>query len=274
MKKKIIYISLIFIGLFCAYMLFQNLEWSILFIRDKPVVIEDSYKVKSLLKSQTPVKVEIKEDKWGRAVLDDPDSVFDVWNLIKDLHPHQKGGILSSDHRITGKVYFMDGSYEKFGISDNLKFGDFYLLGQKEQRLFLKLTQIVQNLLYTGENLENQIEAADEVHIYDKDNDYPNQEPVELDFEEIEELKELVNNSWKVTVLSENRGYFDAKFNISLLKKDNKGKIIRTISVLSPELFAFQENATDPVSIIYFREADLYDFSCRVMGLDREVPYH
>ena len=51
---------------------------------DKAVVIPDNHKVDELIAKNTPVRVEIVDERWGKTVIEDPVILFNIWNLLRE----------------------------------------------------------------------------------------------------------------------------------------------------------------------------------------------
>ena len=90
---------------------------------DKAVVIPDNHKVDELIAKNTPVRVEIVDERWGKTVIEDPVILFNIWNLLREPKT-VPSKYLVNRNRINGYIYFYDGSKQFFSISDQFQLGD------------------------------------------------------------------------------------------------------------------------------------------------------
>ncbi|AZO93411.1 DUF3919 family protein [Halocella sp. SP3-1] len=254
----IIIISFIWIGTFT---LFNFLEFGI--SENEIVVIDDNDKLIRLIQKNTPVKIEISDDNWGRAVLEEPEVLFKIWNILSKLESYPDKYISNQD-QISGYIYFIDGSKQFFAISDRFQLGEF-LLGNINEEIDVKeLYRILLYTLQTKKNLINMIEKADSIYLYKAGDFYDPDSAKMINVSEKSKKRfiDYVSNSNLVKDSNKLNNYlFEASyqpiFHILLSFDEKQDPVV--LSVISNEFYNIMDMNLLNRNMIYF-EGNLLDF--------------
>ena len=233
---------------------------------DKAVVIPDNHKVDELIAKNTPVRVEIVDERWGKTVIEDPVILFNIWNLLREPKT-VPSKYLVNRNRINGYIYFYDGSKQFFSISDQFQLGDSVIENSETEELDVnKLYRILQYNLASQQNLIKMVETADAVYLY-KANDFFDPESdrmLKLTGKIKQQFLPYIAKSHKVVDSNElNHFLLDGDssplFHIALSFKEGDSVRLVIISVLSDKYFNVMDMSYIDRNIIYF-EGPLGDF--------------
>lgn len=241
-------------------------------VENELVVISDRQKVFELIAKNTPVKVEIVNERWGKAVIEEPKVLFDIWNLLNESKTYPSKYLPNQD-RLYGYIYFDDGSKQHFSISDQFQLGD-YIIGNNEgDELDVKrLYRILQYTLATKKNLMMMIESADEVYLY-RAKDYFDPESnrmIRVEGDDKGELLSCIAQSSKVNDNSRLNaqlleGGLQPICHLALALKD-KGEVkLVIISVLSTDYFNVMDMSFINRNVVYF-EGNLVDYCNQIFA--------
>lgn len=235
-------------------------------VENELVVIADQQKVFELIAKNTPVKVEILNERWGKAVIEEPKILFEIWNLLNESKSYPSKYLPNQD-RLYGYIYFYDGSKQHFSISDRFQLGD-YIIGNNEgDELDIKrLYRILQHTLTTKQNLMTMIESADDIYLY-RAKDYFDPESnrmLRIKGDDKDELLSCIAQSNKVND--------NSRLNTQLLEDGlqpvchlalsfkEKGEVkLVIISVLSSDYFSVMDMSFINRNVVYF-EGNLVDY--------------
>ena len=70
-----------------------------------------------LIEKNTPVRIEIANERWGRGGVRKPEILFEIWKVLQEAKSYPNRYIPNQD-RIEGHIYFRDG---KQGVFLNLR---------------------------------------------------------------------------------------------------------------------------------------------------------
>ncbi len=241
-------------------------------VENELVVIADNQKVFKLIAKNTPVKVEIINERWGKAVIEEPEILFDIWNLLNESKTYPSKYLPNQD-RLSGNIYFDDGSKQYFSISDRFQLGDYIIENNVGEEFDVKkLYRILQYTLATKKNLMKMVESATNVYLYrakdffDPDSD----RMLKIIDDDKQELLSCIAGSNKVND--------DAKLNSLLLEyglqpachialafeeKDEVKLIV--ISILSPDYFNVMDMSFINRNVVYF-EGNLANYCNRLFA--------
>lgn len=241
---------------------------------NKITIIADRQKVNGLIAKNTPLKVEIINQRWGKAIIEDPEILFDIWNMLKEMKTYPSKYLVNQD-QINGNIYFYDGSKQTFSISDRFQLGEYFVENiENEQINVKKIYRILQYTLATKKNLIKMITEADDVYLYRAEDyfDPDSDKMLHLNGEHIQKLLSNFDSSRKVGDSHRlNRLLLEGKllqpiFHIALAFKKSDGVKYIIISILSPEYFNVMDMSFVNRNLIYF-EGPLWDF-CNEMMVD------
>ncbi|HBR33374.1 MAG TPA: hypothetical protein DD734_02000, partial [Firmicutes bacterium] len=63
--------------LFLVFINFGGLDFRL----NEIVIVDDSAEVFKLIEKNTPLRLEINDERWGQAVLEDPQVLFAIWEV-------------------------------------------------------------------------------------------------------------------------------------------------------------------------------------------------
>lgn len=270
MRHYLVIIGLVFcciVGLLCGllkYWDFLITDFGI--IEDKVIVVQDDHKVHELIAKNTPVRVEIMDQRWGTTVIEDPAILFDIWNLLRDskIYPDK---YLLNQNRINGLIYFYDGSKQSFCIPDGFQLGD--ALTKKSEEAELDVKKLYRTLRYTMATKNNLMEivgTADAVYLYKAENffDLESDKMLRLCGNFKQKLLASIAKSHRITDNNKLNHFLLGNksrplFHIALLFKEMESERLIIISVLSSDYFNVMDMSYLDRNIIYF-EGPLGDF--------------
>lgn len=234
-------------------------------VEDELVVIEDNDKLIELIEKNTPVKIEISDIRWGKAVIKEPEILYKFWNILSNLEPYPDKYISNQD-QINGYIYFIDGSRQYFTISDRFQIGDFLLSDINEEINVKELYRILQHTLQTKTNLINMIKKADSVYLYKSGDFYDpeSREMIIIKGEFKEKFIDYISGSFPVkeserlNELLYSRGY-QAIYYIALSFETGEEQDPIIFSVISHDFFNIMDTSLLNRNMVYF-EGYLLDF--------------
>ncbi len=259
----ILCISLLFLGLFN----YRDLSIT----TNEIVIVDDSAEVFKLIEKNTPIRVEINNDRWGQAILEDPEVLFQVWKVIRESKSYPSRYIPNQD-RISGYIYFRDGSEEYFSISDRFQLGEYFLESEEGEIEVGKLYRIFRHTLETKTNLLKMVEKASEIYLYHAEYAFdPDSEKMlriageaRIGLLSCLTLSEKVEESDELNVLLLENGY-QPLFHLILCLKESEGKDMPIVlSVLSPDYFTLMDMGFLNQNVVYF-EGALFDYCCKML---------
>jgi hypothetical protein len=261
--------------LFLAYINFGGFDFRL----NEIVIVDDSAEVFKLIEKNTPLRLEINDERWGQAVLEDPQVLFAIWEVIREAQSYPSRYIPNQD-RIDGFIYFRDGSKEYFSISDRFQLGEYFLENKGEDFNIAKLYRILRHTLETKKNLLAMVENADEIYLFraedffdpDSDNTRPVTDEAKQELLACLAVAEKVEESEELNQLLLETGV-QPLFHLTLSIKDSEGKQAPIVlSVLSPNYFTLMDMGFLNRNVIYF-EGYLFDYCCKILGLNLTQEY-
>ena len=223
------------------------------------VIVDDSDEVFKLIDKNTPLRLEINDERWGQAVLGESKS-----------YPSR---FIPNQDRIDGYIYFRDGSKEYFSISDRFQLGEYFLENKEEELNIAKLYRILRHTLETKKNLLAMVEKAEEIYLFraedffDPDSGNMRQITAAVKDELLAclALAEKVEESPKLSKLLLETGV-QPLFHLTISIKDRGGKKAPIVlSVLSPDYFTLMDMGFLNRNVIYF-EGFLFDYCCKTLA--------
>src|SRR6056297_347821 len=104
-KKILLSLVIIMLLIFSIQALFEyyglNIE------EDKNIIIEDQQNFENIINANTPVEIEINDQRWGQTLITDPEVLFTFWKIFSNLNIYP-GENISNKDLIKGKVHFFD----------------------------------------------------------------------------------------------------------------------------------------------------------------------
>lgn len=259
MKKKVfIFLIIIIFLIFSIQSLFEyyglNIE------ENKNIIIEDQQKFNNIINANTPVEIEITDQRWGQTLITDPEVLFTFWKIFSNLNIYP-GENISNKDLITGKVHFFDGNEKEFTISNRFKLGDYYYGSREEEIEVKKLYNLINDHLNNKNSLVMMLKKAEKIYLYTR-NQYldPNSKDIiSIQDEEKNELIELIYQSDKIEYDNAfNRFILEEGYNpiyhlaLSFSKKTTGDELI-ILSVLSEKYFATTDMNQTNRNIIYYK---------------------
>jgi hypothetical protein len=260
----ILCISLLFLGLFN----YRDLNIA----TNEIVIVDDSAEVFKLIEKNTPIRVEIDNYRWGRVILEDPEVLFQVCKVIRESKSYPSRYIPNQD-RISGYIYFRDGSEEYFSISDRFQLGEYFLESEEGEMKIGKLYRIFRHTLETKSNLIMMVEKASEIYLYHAEDTFdPDSEKMLRIADEAKTellscltLSEKVEESNELNTLLLEKGYQPLFHLILCLKEDQEKDMPIVLSVLSPDYFTLMDMGFLNRNVVYF-EGALFDYCCKMLA--------
>lgn len=258
--------------LFLVFLSFRGLD-----IRTNEIVIvDDSDQVLELIEKNTPIRLEIDDERWGRAVLEEPEVLFEIWNVIKESKSYPSRYIPNQD-RIDGYIYFRDGSKEYFSISDRFQLGEYFLESKEEELNIAKLYRILRHTLETKKNLLSMVEKAEEIYLFSAEDFFdPDSEKMfkvtgaaKRELLSYLALAEKVEENADLSALLLEKG-IQPLFHLTFSLKDSGNREAEApivLSVLSPDYFALMDMGFLNRNVVYF-EGFLFDYCCKMLALN------
>jgi hypothetical protein len=164
MKKKV-FISLIII-IFLIFSIQALFEYYGLNIEEnKNIIIEDQQNFENIINANTPVEIEINDQRWGQTLISDPEVLFTFWKIFSNLNIYP-GENISNKDLINGKVHFFDGKEKDFTLSNRFKLGDYYYGSREEEIEVKKLYNLINDHLNNKNNLVMMLKEAENVYLY------------------------------------------------------------------------------------------------------------
>ncbi len=260
------------LGLFLAgallFIVFLSIVPGLEIRTNELVIVDDHNEVFRLIEKNTPVRIEIANERWGEAVLEYPEILFEIWKVIQEAKSYPNRYIPNQD-RIEGYIYFRDGSREYFSISDRFQLGEYFLECKEDDLSIAKLHRIFRHTLETKKNLLTMVENTEEIYLFRAEDSFV---PDSASMAKITgdakselltylTLAEKVEESTDLTTLLLEQGV-EPLFHLTFYVKDSEEKETPIVlSVLSPEYFTLMDTGFLNRNVIYFK-GFLYDY-CR-----------
>jgi hypothetical protein len=257
------------------YGLFQYWDFIITdfgIFENKVIKVPDNYKTQELIAKNTPVRVEIVDQRWGKTVIEDPAILFDIWSLLKksQLFPSK---YLVNHNRINGYVYFYDGSKQAFCISDSFQLSDSIIENSEEDELDIKkLYRILQYTLATKNNLMEMVETADAVYLYRAEDSFDPESGKMVQLTDKLKQKLLFGMAQSHKVADSNKlnhllleGKAQPFFHVALSFKEAGTARLIIISILSKDYFNVMDMSYINRNISYF-EGPLFNFCYEIFA--------
>lgn len=235
------------------------------------VIVDDREEVFRLIEKNTPIRIEITNERWGQAVLENPEVLFEVWKVLQEAKSYPNRYVPNQD-RIEGYIYFRDGSREYFSISDRFQLGEYLLECKDDELNIAKLHRIFRHTLETKKNLLAMVEKAEEIFLFRaKDCFVPDSEKmVKITGDAKSQLltclalAEKVEESSDLTALLLEKGV-EPLFHLTFYVKEGVEKETPIVlSVLSPDYFTLMDTGFLNRNVIYFK-GFLFDYCCNRM---------
>jgi hypothetical protein len=259
MKKNILSSLLIFFFLLMLLPLLFDL-FALNIAENTNIIIENNRNFENVINANTPVEIEVIDQRWGKTSINAPEVLFAFWNIFSNLNSYPQENI-SDEDLINGKVYFFDGSEKYFSLSNRFKLGDYYYGSREEEIEVKKLYNLIKNHLNTKNNLIEMLGQAAAVYLYPRNQffDLNSSNITKLEETSIDNLIELIYQSEKIE--------YDNQFNKFILEKGynpvyhlaltftNKSasEDLIIISILSDKYFALTDMSQINRNITYFK---------------------
>lgn len=269
---------LLLVAAVCTLLVILTIYWLDFgdFVRlNERVVVSNQDQVIALLKRNTPVRFELVDERWGTAILDSPEELYQIWSVLETLEP-VPGPVGQRDH-IKGKIYFFDGEVEEFAISNRFQLGDFVLGNRDEEMKVTNLFQILLHTLRSQDNLVNLIRNSDNIYLLEAGVPLVPGAPgvVELTPSQQAKLVDQVLQSERVMDSSGDLNDFlrtqgsNPLYNIMLVRNGEPVPKYVVISVLSDEFYSVMDFSYLDRNILYFR-GKMLEFAQQTYGFIRE----
>jgi len=259
----ILCISLLFLG----FLNYRNFGVT----TNELVILDDKDEVFKLIDKNTPISVQIEDERWGQAVLADPEVLFQIWRVIRESKSYPSKFVPNQD-RINGYIFFRDGSKEYFSISDRFQLGEYFLESKEGEMEVGKLYRIFRHTLETKNNLLTMVEKAGAIYLFRAEDTFdPDSEKVlRITGEAKKELLSCLARSEKIEESKELNDLLLEKgiqplFHLTLSLEDGREKDAPIVlSVLSPDYFTLMDMGFLNRNVVYF-EGFLFDYCCRMI---------
>lgn len=269
MRKKILLSLVIIMLLFASFLaLFEYGELNI--EENKNIIIEDQQNLENIINANTPLEIEITDQRWGKIIISDPEVLFSFWKIFSNLNIYP-GENISNKDLIKGRVYFIDGKEKKFSLSNRFKLGDYYYGSREEEIEVKKLYNLIKEHFNNKNNIVKMLKNAKNIYLYTRNQylDFESQEIIKIKKEAKSELIELIYQSEKIE--------YDNKFNKFILEEGYnpiyhialsfnqkaKSEELIIISVLSEKYFAITDMNQTNRNISYFK-GDIFSFASQL----------
>jgi hypothetical protein len=275
--------NLFIIGLFlcCTVVLLGGLfqYWGFMvndfgIFENKVIRVSDNQKTQELIAQNTPARVEIIDQRWGKTVIEDPAILFDIWNLLKKskLFPSK---YLVNQNRINGNIYFSDGSEQAFCIPDSSQLSEALIENSEEDELDVKkLYRILQYTMATKQNLMEMVATADAVYLYRAEDCFDPESGRMLRLTETLKQKLLPGMAQSHQVADSNKlnhllleGQAQPLFHLALSFQEADAESLIIILILSKDYFNVMDMSYINRNIVYF-EGPLFDFCNKILALN------
>lgn len=222
------------------------------------VIVGNQGQTVAFLKRNTPVRFELVDDRWGTAIVDDPEELYLIWSVLETLEPFE-GPVSGRDH-IKGKIYFFDGEVEEFTIANQFQVGDFVLGNRDEEMKVKNLFQILLHTLQSRDNLVNLIQNSDHIYLTRAGIAFAPDSPDvgELSSQQRANLVDTVLQSERVMDSADLSKFLrqhgnNPLYNILLVREGEPVPKYVVISVLSEEFYSVMDFSYMDRNILYFR---------------------
>ncbi|GAA0740204.1 DUF3919 family protein [Clostridium oceanicum] len=191
-KIKVIFIYFSII-IFCIIV--TNLNYSKLY--NKVTIINDKDEVVKKINMSIPVKIKISNNIWGSYILEDNNSIKQIWNLMNKItndslkEKNQVNKI--TEGSINGTIYYLNGMKDDFEIKDSLKLNKYIYNDSYKVPIINTLKNTLFGYLYTPKNIGNFINARNKVTISNND-----KEALKLGNVDKETIKNIIYKSYKI----------------------------------------------------------------------------
>ncbi|PTX17413.1 Protein of unknown function [Halanaerobium congolense] len=269
MKKKV-FISLIII-IFLIFSIQALFEYYGLNIEEnKNIIIEDQQNFENIINANTPVEIEINDQRWGQTLISDPEVLFTFWKIFSNLNIYP-GENISNKDLINGKVHFFDGKEKDFTLSNRFKLGDYYYGSREEEIEVKKLYNLINDHLNNKNNLVMMLKEAENVYLYTRNQylDPDSKEIINLQDQKKSELIELIYQSEKIEYDNEFNKFileegYNPIYHLALsFDKKNKSEELIILSVLSEKYFATTDMNQTNRNIIYYK-GNIFSFTSQL----------
>ncbi|MCY6372777.1 DUF3919 family protein [Clostridium ganghwense] len=140
---------------------------------NKVKIIDDREEVIKKASMSIPVKIEFFNEKWGRCVLEDKNSINNIWNFIDEI---MKSTSKRSDYKIdntspiniVGNIYYLNGMKCEFQVSNVLKLNNYIYGDSYKLPIINNLRNSLLSYLYSPNNLAQFISQTNKVILMDK----------------------------------------------------------------------------------------------------------
>ncbi|MFD3158661.1 DUF3919 family protein [Haloimpatiens sp. FM7330] len=142
---------------------------------DKVIIIDDKKEVIKKANMSIPIKIKFYNRKWGNCILEDQNSINNVWSYIQQItkDASNKGrhkASYDSPVSINGTVYYLNGMKDEFEVSDVLKINDHIYGDRYNFPMINNLRSHLLNYLYSPNNLSNFINNRNKVILVKNEN--------------------------------------------------------------------------------------------------------
>ena len=267
-KKILLSLVIIMLLIFSIQALFEyyglNIE------EDKNIIIEDQQNFENIINANTPVEIEINDQRWGQTLITDPEVLFTFWKIFSNLNIYP-GENISDKDLINGKVHFFDGKAKEFTLSNRFKLGDYYYGSREEEIEVKKLYNLIKDHLNNKNNLVMMLKEAENIYLYTRNQylDLNSKDIINIKGKAKSELIELIYQSEKIKYDNEfNEFILEEGYNpvyhlaLSFSKKTRSEELI-ILSVLSEKYFATTDMNQTNRNITYYK-GNIFSFASQL----------
>jgi hypothetical protein len=267
-KKILLSLVIIILLIFSIQALFEyyglNIE------EDKNIIIEDQQNFENIINANTPVEIEINDQRWGQTLITDPEVLFTFWKIFSNLNIYP-GENISDKDLINGKVHFFDGKEKEFTLSNRFKLGDYYYGSREEEIEVKKLYNLIKDHLNNKNNLVMMLKEAENVYLYTRNQylDLNSKNIINIKGKSKSELIELIYQSEKIKYDNEfNKFILEEGYNpvyhlaLSFSKRTSSEELI-ILSVLSEKYFAITDMNQTNRNITYYK-GNIFSFASQL----------
>ncbi len=172
-----------------------NLNYGILY--NKVTIIQDKEEVIKKINMSIPVKIEITNEKLGNYILEDENSIKNIWNLINEITTDSSGQenyvARGTEIKVKGSIYYLNGMKDEFEISDVLRLNGHTYYNSYKLPMISSLRNNLLGYLYSPYNIGQFINSRNRVIVVSSDKHSKN-----LGNADKETIKNIINKSVKV----------------------------------------------------------------------------
>ncbi|MBU3160456.1 DUF3919 family protein [Clostridium frigoris] len=164
---------------------------------NKTTIIHDKEEVVKKINMSIPLKIEITNERWGKYVFEDENSIKKIWSSINEITKDSFGAKdyvnKGSQISIKGTVYYLNGTKDTFNISNVLALNNYTYNDSYKLPLINSLRNNLLTYLYSPSNIVNFMNFRNRMTIVDSNNSVK-----KLGNADKESIKTVIRNSIKL----------------------------------------------------------------------------